>query len=268
MSVWKGDRLCWVKAACESIIKQTYQPDEFLILRDGPVDPQISTYLHQLDSNIDYIKVIFSPVNLGRGAARNKLVYLAKSELIAIMDADDISRVNRLENQLRVFQEKETDLVGGWVEEFRVVPGDQGVVRKVPSLMNKIIAISPLRSPVNHVTIMFSKALFASIGGYKNYRYIEDWDFISRFLACGGKITNIEATLVDVRANVRRRQSKEYLAEEILFLTEGFKAGNFSFLLYLVSVFLRLLKATLPIEALAFFYQFALRSKAKKLKPF
>ena len=106
MPVYNGER--FLSEAVESILKQTYQDFEFIIVDDGSTDRslEIIQYYQALDERIILIE---NGKNIGVASSLNKGISAAKGEFIARMDADDISLPERLEQQ-RAFMFTRPDL--------------------------------------------------------------------------------------------------------------------------------------------------------------
>jgi len=87
--------------AVESIWAQTYQPLEVIVVDDGSTD-DIATATRQLGVRIRYVR----QDNRGPAAARNHGVSLARGELIAFLDADDLWHPEKLARQAARFAER------------------------------------------------------------------------------------------------------------------------------------------------------------------
>lgn len=113
MSVYNGER--FLREAIESILAQTMPEFEFIIINDGSTDatPKI------LASYDAPRLVIIHQKNAGLAASLNRGLQIAKTELVARMDADDIALPNRLEVlevQLEEFERLgKPDVLGGQV---------------------------------------------------------------------------------------------------------------------------------------------------------
>ncbi|WP_394172281.1 glycosyltransferase family 2 protein [Thalassotalea litorea] len=94
------------KPAIESILGQTYNNFELILIDDGSTDSALEIATAFNDSRI---KVISDGHNLGLPARLNQIVELAKGEFVARMDADDLIQPNRIEKQVR-FLEKNVDI--------------------------------------------------------------------------------------------------------------------------------------------------------------
>lgn len=89
----------YLRAAINSILKQTYKDFEFIIINDASENNAEEVILSYKDSRIIYYK---NRKNLKVIKTLNKGLKLAKGEYIARMDADDIAFKNRLEKQVEV----------------------------------------------------------------------------------------------------------------------------------------------------------------------
>ena len=108
-----------LREAVDSILKQTFQDFEFIIIDDGSTNGSID-YLQNLTDK--RIKLIRNPYNLGITKSLNIGFQAAQGKYIARMDSDDIALPTRLEKQF-VFMEKHPDMImcGTNVECFGAV---------------------------------------------------------------------------------------------------------------------------------------------------
>lgn len=106
----------WLKESIQSILEQTFQDFEIIVLDDGS-DNNLDAVIKSF--NDDRIKFYQNEENLGVGKTRNKLIELATGEYIAFQDSDDISFPTRLEKQVRFLDENtEFSGVSAWLETF------------------------------------------------------------------------------------------------------------------------------------------------------
>lgn len=110
--VYNGER--FIEEAIGSILAQTCQPDEIIVIDDGSTDDtggKVSRYNHRLT-------YVYQP-NAGPAAARNRGLELAHGDYIAFLDADDLWHPEKLEQQLERFEcRPETDISITHVQNF------------------------------------------------------------------------------------------------------------------------------------------------------
>lgn len=171
-----------------SILGQSYSNIEFIIVNDNPENSQLKNIL--LSIRDSRVRIIENPKNMGLVNSLNRAWKLAKGNIIARMDADDVSKPNRLEDQLRVMQKEKFDLLGCNMEMI----DDQGnsiyPVRHYPTTEKKIKKNIYWCNCIAHPTWMLKKSLYWKLGGYRNIPYCEDYDFILRVIRLGYKVGN------------------------------------------------------------------------------
>jgi len=217
MAVHAGDHPAFVKEAFESLQRQALQPAQILIVADGPLGSKLDELLSALDAD-ERVRILRLPYNRGPGAARDAAIRAAAYDIVAVMDADDVCDPKRFEKQVPVILDQGVDLVGAWIEEFHVQPGDLGRTRKTPQTHEEIRCYGRWRQPVNNVTSVFRRSAYLAAGGYGYYRFVEDYDLIVRMLIKGFKLQNVPEVLVHVRsggAYLHRRRGLRHLREEL-----------------------------------------------------
>jgi len=131
MSVYKNDKLEYLKESLNSLYEQTTKADIF-IQEDGKLPEELETYIdNELEvENICYLGK--RDENLGLASSLNELLrmLIPKYKYIVRMDADDISVPTRVEKQV-AFLEKNRDIqaLGGWIEEFNIDINQKQIVR-------------------------------------------------------------------------------------------------------------------------------------------
>lgn len=162
--------------------------------------------------------VIYLPENQGHGNARRVSLEQCTNELVALMDADDISLPNRFEKQIQMFQKDKTlDIVGGQITEFIGEPTNIIGKRMVPESDIEIKKYIKKRCPMNQVSVMFKKSFYNQVGGYIDWYCEEDYFLWIRMFEHGGMFANLPDTLVNVRvgnAMSARRGGWKYFFSE------------------------------------------------------
>ena len=104
----------YVAEAIESVLAQSYEPIELIVVDDGSDDGTAGI----VKSFGDVVRYEYQQ-RAGNGAARNSAVELAHGAYFAFLDADDRFLPNKIERQLQVLrQEPAIDAVFGHVREF------------------------------------------------------------------------------------------------------------------------------------------------------
>lgn len=163
-------------------------------------------------------KVIISKKNRGLGIARRVSIKNCTNELVAIMDADDISMHTRFEKQLNAFvEDSKLSAVGGQITEFIGTAENISGIRKVPLEHKNICIFMKKRCPFNHMTVMFKKSDVEKSGGYKNWYCNEDYYLWLRMMQKNCRFKNLPDVLVNVRVgdemSARRGGMKYFLSE-------------------------------------------------------
>ena len=98
-----------IRKSIESIIAQTYEEWELIVINDGSKDntAEILSELASLDNRIRFLE---NDKNSGASYTRNRAVALANGEWIAFLDSDDLWEKSKLEKQL-ILAEKHPDMV-------------------------------------------------------------------------------------------------------------------------------------------------------------
>ena len=215
--VYGKDNSEWFDTAVQSILNQTVKPNEVVIVVDGPVPENLSNIIKKYENNQSF-KVVWLPENLGHGNARRIGLENISNELVALMDADDISLPNRFEQQLKYFEENpELDIVGGNIAEF--IDEESNIIGKriVPQTDKDIKDYLKKRCPFNQMTVMLKKPSVMKAGGYLDWFYDEDYYLWIRMLLNNAAFANTGTVLVNVRVGkdmyARRGGIKYFLSE-------------------------------------------------------
>ncbi len=179
-----------LRKSIDSIINQTYRDLEIIIVDDNPNNAELKKILDSLTD--ERIKLVYNEKNLGLVNSLNRALNVATGEYIARMDADDISFPDRLEKQLKYLQEKQLDLVGGWLVLIDDSEEDKEIRKyEFPSSTEGINATIRFGSPIPHPTWLGKREVFDTLKGYRNVRYCEDYDFVLRAVYHSFKLGNV-----------------------------------------------------------------------------
>ena len=214
MAVHNAD-LSEITASCESILKQTFQNFEFIIVDDINSN-DVTRFLKKLENDNAKVKVIRNPQNCGLTLSLIKGISQANGVYIARQDADDISFHDRLEMQVERFdKDPSLALLGtGYISENQLLK-----TKKIENHGEDHFALIELLFSINpfcHSSVMFTKNHYLKVGGYdQKYRTSQDFDLWFR-LAKVGRIGNLPTALVTRRlTDCSLSSSKRRAVEQI-----------------------------------------------------
>ncbi len=244
MCVYGKDDPAWFCTAVDSVLNQTAVPDEVVLVVDGPVPQLLDAVITEYEK-MERFRVIRLEVNRGHGNARRIGLESCRHELVALMDADDISVPERFEKQLAVFTEQpEVAIVGGQITEFTDSPDQIVGTRFVPLTDAEIRQYLKKRCPMNQVTVMFRRSQVLRAGGYLDWYCNEDYYLWNRMYLAGMQFANVPEVLVNVRVGAdmyRRRGGWKYFVSEWKLQNYMLSEGIIGFPTYLMNVAKRMI---------------------------
>lgn len=196
MSVHNAD-ICPLKESIESILNQSFQNYEFIIVNDIN-SSEVNNYLTHVDNNNTNIRLILNKLNIGLTKSLIKAIDISNGKYIARQDSDDLSSINRLEIQHNYLKSnKDVVLLG---TAYAIDYGGSNQKNILPPLDHKDIVSSFLRqNPFVHSSVIFDKGAYFKTGGYnKDCKYGQDFDLWPKFIKYG-TLKNISDNLVTRR---------------------------------------------------------------------
>lgn len=222
ISVYHREQPEFLETALASVFDQTVRPDEVILVKDGPLTPDLDAIVSQYATRYSTLKIIALSKNVGLGAALNEGLKHCSHKLVARMDSDDICKPDRFEKQLAVYAcQPQLAAVGSWVDEFTDDPARLLSVRRTPCASKEISHFARKRNPLNHPTVMFRKDAIQQVGGYQPFFLFEDYYLWIRLLVNGFELYNIQESLLFFRSNpqmIARRGGLKYALSEWRFL--------------------------------------------------
>lgn len=265
MSVYFKEKPEYLKISIESMMNQTVPTNDFVLVCDGPLTPELDTVISSMQQKYsDILRVIRLKENRGLGHALQVGVCECNNDLIARMDSDDISRPYRCEKELEIFKfHPELSIVGGIIEEFSTTPDIVDARRTVPEYNEEIINFSKIRNPFNHPSVMYRKQDVLKAGNYSDIRYIQDYYLWIDMLILGMKGYNIQEPLVWMRADnnlFKRRSGKLYGKIQINLFKKMRNANYITYRQYMKSIIIRSCSAAMPNWLRQFMFKKILRN--------
>ena len=190
-TVYNGE--AYFDRAVPSILTQTYEDFEYIIVDDGSTDrtPEFLGDMAQRDPRI----TVLSPGRLGRTKSLNYAIDHARGDYVAIQDFDDRSQPERFDRQVRFLNAyPQVGVVGGY---YVLVDDNRGerYVRKPPAEHEGIVRAMAIGIPLAHTVVAFRKEAWAQAGGYPEVDDIEDLRLWIAFARLNWKLANIPEIL-------------------------------------------------------------------------
>lgn len=172
MPVYNGEK--YMAEAVESIRRQDYASLELIIVDDGSTDGT-AEIAQSLNLDVRYVR----QPNSGPSAARNKGLQMARGEIIAFQDADDLWPPGKLALQLpRLMDDPSLEIISGRVQRIKLA----GIVEGKEIFKEYL---EPLMS-YNVGSALYRRSVFDKVGLFDvTMRCSEDVDWLLHARDCG-----------------------------------------------------------------------------------
>ena len=194
-----------------SLIQQTVQPEQIVLIHDGCSEPQ---------SHKEAVTVIVSQ-NGGVAAARNRAVHLLSTTHLLFIDGDDAIVPDFIERMARSANKADI-LYPDFVWWYRHSGGSvQNKLNITPPTLTPAAMLKFCRIPV---TCLLPRSVFMSLGGFQDYPIFEDYEFWLRAMARGYTFKRVATTLLyrQVKAS-RNRQDAALKLKTFTSITSRFE---------------------------------------------
>ena len=264
MSVYYKEKPEFLIDSVRSVMNQTVQPTDFVLMKDGPLTKGLDIAIEQLRREYPCLHVFGFSKNYGLGKSLAAGLLKTENNIVMRMDSDDLCLPNRAEIQLKYMNT--FDLVGGYITEFEDTPDNIIGLRKVPEKYEDIYKFAKKRNPFNHPTVMFKKDVILKAGNYQTLLYQEDYFLWVRLLKITSNICNIPEVFVNMRSGkaMRARRGNKTAKKSIKTLRKFmFKQKMISWFNCVFYTFIYNLFLTLPMCIRNKFYSSVLRKQSK-----
>lgn len=194
----------YLREAIDSVLEQTYDNFEFIIVDDCSTDNSLKIIESYTDQRIRIIK---NDANLGITKSLNKGLESAKGEFVARMDADDICYKTRFEKQVDFLQKNPRCIVcGSWIEQINEKgenPNHKKLCRVIPNQETYSIYLLFGNYPnLAHPSVMFRRKLLID----NDLKYDEDYPLAQDYrmwVECNriGECANVPEVLLKYRVH-------------------------------------------------------------------
>lgn len=270
MSVYKNDKADWLEISILSMINQTIEPDEIILMIDGPIPSELEEKINEMTDAYKVIKVYKNEKNLGLGLTMQKGLSLCKNEIVARMDSDDYSKPDRIEKEIIMMKENDLDLVGSQADEFIDNIDNVISIHNVPVGETDIIKYSKQRNPFCHPSVIFKKSKVLESGDYQDMKLCEDYYLWIRMILNNCKIDNHPESLIRMRVSkdlyARRGGYKYFKNQKKLFkyMKDMNYIGTCTYIKILITRFV--VQVLMPNKLRQKFYEKKLRKNSLNAK--
>ncbi|MDH5561869.1 MAG: glycosyltransferase [Deltaproteobacteria bacterium] len=190
-----------IKETVESVLCQTFEDYEFIIINDGSNDGTADLLNEFNDRRI----TIINKGNEGLVKTLNLGISAAKGKYIARVDADDICLPERLQEQVEFLERNPDVSVLGTVVKV-LYPDGKTQIRKRPLSPEQVRKNILKICPVAHPTVMMRTETVKGVGCYDikfdaslGFSVGEDYHLWVKILRTGAKIANLDKPLLILR---------------------------------------------------------------------
>lgn len=202
-----------IRESVESILQQTFQDFEVIIVNDNPNRNDVEGILNSYNDK----RIIFSQnsQNIGLALSMNKAAELSHSDILARMDADDIAEPQRLESEIKYIQEGYDMVFSGYtfIDENSNPLTNQTAPEYSNVNIEKKIMLDP--SIIHHPTTLFKRSIFKITGGYRNFPCSQDSDLWLRMAEAGARFYYVSDKLLRYRINSQSVSNKRWYKQQL-----------------------------------------------------
>lgn len=211
MSVFNNEKD--VNDAVKSILNQTYNNFEFLIMDDASQDDTLSILKNLKDKRI---KLFHNEQNIGLTKSLNVLISKSKGHFIARQDADDLSLKTRFEDQINVLQNKNVKAC----TTRATIKNSKKIIPKWSFYIPHNVAIK-YKNPFIHGTLMIDKETLKKIGKYdERFKYAQDFKLFTDLINSNVKIKTLNKSLyvLNMQNNIstNKKNEQQYYADCVI----------------------------------------------------
>ncbi len=153
----------YICGAVDSVLNQTYDNIEILIIDDNSQDDTLEVLKKYLDN--PKVNIYKSPVNVGPYVLKNYMLDKIKGKYFTILDSDDIDVPTKIEKQVAEFKKNS----------------------KIKCVTCSYFRYGAASATLGWPAMMYKKEVFDKIGYYDSVRFGADSEFYHRFISVWGK---------------------------------------------------------------------------------
>lgn len=250
------------------MLAQTVLTNDYVIVADGPLTEELDEVLVGYENTHNFFNIVRLSENGGLGVALREGLKYCKNDLVARLDADDLSMPTRCEKQLTLFDsDPDLVIVGSDMYEFDGNPDEITDLKHMPSSPEQIYKYGKRRNAFNHSSVMYRKSVIEEHGSYSTMRRSQDIELFSKILYAGCKCRNINEPLIKFRCGdtrVKRKKKWSNVKSDLRIFKNNYKMGYAGFGDYLYVVITQIGFFILPTKLAGYLYMKLFRTRIKK----
>jgi glycosyltransferase involved in cell wall biosynthesis len=194
------DDEAFVGAAIQSVLRQTFEDLELIVVDDASTDGTPAILERVSDPRLIVLR---NEQQLGLASSLNRGLDRASGRYVARLDADDVALNARFERQLGALRSEEIAIVGSAVSDLDE-DGRRGRLHRMPMSARAVRWHALFSSPFFHPTVVFHREMLGDLRYDASFLESEDYDLWSRLLATGVQGGNLAEALVLKRVHPRQ----------------------------------------------------------------
>lgn len=181
----------FIEECLASVFKQTYPSIEIIVVDDGSIDDSVEIIKRFIGRHGRFPVNLVVQQNQGAHNAINNGVMMASGKYINILNSDDYFSGDRIEHLVSYCEKGDVEIAFTTVifvdHHGNDISTTHPLAIQLSSQQAQIhdhvsVGFAVLNSnvAVSSGNLFFTKTLFERLGGFRNYKYCHDWDFILR----------------------------------------------------------------------------------------
>ncbi|WP_304542836.1 glycosyltransferase family 2 protein [Sulfurimonas microaerophilic] len=171
------NRYRFLKRAITSVLAQTYQPKEIIVVDDGSIDETF-----QIQTDFPQIKYIYQE-NKGVSSARNIGIKHSSCNWIAFLDSDDVFEKEKLQKQVG-FHKQNAGILMSYTDEIWIRDSQEiNIPKKFQKIGKDIFTENLSYCNIAPSSALIHKTVFDNVGRFdESLEVCEDYDLWLRIM--------------------------------------------------------------------------------------
>lgn len=213
----------WLDKTLKSLLCQTLKDWKCIVSINGSNDRTEEIAGSTGDKRIRSITSDFP----NKSCAVNRAITQAETELVCILDADDLWTPEKLEKQVASMNSLSVDILGTQMTYINESGDEQGVAPKLPTTNEGCVSwLTQKNNPIANSSVMYRREIHDLIGYYDPEKFaVEDYDMWMRCMRAGLKMGNCSETMLMHRIHMSSNYNstnKQRILKQLVDATSEF----------------------------------------------